>query len=80
MIWMQWNKPSSGGAVRNYVVERRQQPAGGGEFGAWMIAGTSLNTDLKLTDQPMNVRLEYRVKAANIAGDGTPSNTVEAIL
>jgi hypothetical protein len=79
-IWLEWNRPSSGGAVRNYVIERRQQPTGGGEFGPWVIAGSSLNTDLKLTDQPRGIQLEYRIKAANIAGESIPSNTVDAVL
>ena len=32
-VWLEWAKPVTGGAVRNYIIERRQQPAGS-EFGA----------------------------------------------
>lgn len=78
-IWLKWEKPSNGGPVRNYIIECRQQ-AEGGEFGAWMLANTTYNCEINLADQPMNVRLEYRVKAANAAGESLPSNSVSVVL
>jgi len=81
MLWLEWQKPAtdSGGPVRNYIIERRQQ-AQGGDFGAWLLVNTTYNTEINLTDQPMNVRVEYRVKAANAAGESLPSNSVSVVL
>lgn len=82
MLWLAWDRPAtgSGGPVRNYIAERREQPAGGGEFGAWAIVGTALNNEISLSDQPRNVQMEYRVKAANIGGESMPSNTAAVVL
>ncbi|MFA5240670.1 MAG: fibronectin type III domain-containing protein [Phycisphaerae bacterium] len=79
-IWLEWEKPASGGAVRNYVIERRQQLQTGGDFSEWTLANTAYNPEIKLTGQPENVRLEYRVKAANIAGESMPSNSISVVL
>ena len=81
-IWLKWDSPpaDSGGTVRNYIIERREQPAGGGEFGPWEIAGTSLNNDINLFAQTRGIQMEYRVKAANIGGESTPSNTAAVVL
>ncbi|MBL7107649.1 MAG: fibronectin type III domain-containing protein [Phycisphaerae bacterium] len=78
-IWLSWDKPLSGGSVRTYIVQRREQPAGG-EFGDWLIAGTSLNNEVNLLDQQRGVQFEYRVIAENTAGQSTPSNTAAAVL
>jgi hypothetical protein len=39
-----------------------------------------METAATLLDQPRGIEWEYRVIAANKAGDGMPSNTVLAIL
>ena len=82
MLWLAWDSPAadSGGPVRNYIVERREQPAGGGEFGPWSIVGTALNNEINLTDQLRSIQMEYRVKAANIGGESMPSNTSAVVL
>lgn len=80
LLWLAWDRSDSGGPVRNYIVERREQPAGGGEFGDWAIVGTALNNEINLNDQPRGVQMEYRVKAANIGGESTPSNTSAVVL
>ena len=72
-------KPSIGGLVSNYIVERRQQLATG-EFGNWVIAGSSLNNDVRLIEQPRSVQLEYHVKATNAAGASMPSNSIPVML
>ena len=81
-ILLQWLSPQvgTGGPVRNYIVQRRQQPEGTGQFGAWSIVGASLNNGITLTDQPRGVQLEYRVKAINIGGESIPSNTAAVVL
>lgn len=80
MLWLAWDRPANGGPVRNYIVERREQPAGGGEFGSWAIVGTALNNEISLTDQPRGIQMEYRVKATNLGGESMPSNTAAVVL
>ncbi len=76
-----WDSPdgNSGGPVRNYIIERRQQPADG-EFGPWTIAGSALTNEINLTGQPCRLKLEYRVGAINTGGESIPSNTVAVVL
>jgi hypothetical protein len=80
-IWLEWEKPPTDASrpVRNYIIERRQQ-AEGGEFGPWSLVQTTYDCDINLTEQPVNVRVEYRVKAANAAGESMPSNSVSVVL
>jgi len=70
----------SGGNVRTYVIERRQQPEGGGEFGEWQQVGIALETESTLMSQPRGPQLEYRVKAVNAGGESVPSNTAAVVL
>jgi hypothetical protein len=79
-LWLEWDRPASGGPVRNYIIERRQQPEGGGEFGEWEIVGTSLNNDINLIAQPRGIQMEYWVKAVNTGGESMPSNTSAVVL
>jgi len=78
-VGLVWEKPASGGPVRNYVIERRDQQQGS-DFGPWTLANTTYNCEINLTDQPESVRIEYRVKAANAAGESLPSNSVSVVL
>jgi len=82
ILWLAWDSPAtdSGGPLRNYVIERRQQPAGGGEFGDWDIVGTALNNEISLADQPRGIQMEYRVTATNLGGQSMPSNTAAVVL
>ncbi len=80
LLWLAWDRPESGCPVRNYTVQRREQPAGGGEFGDWTIVGTALNNEISLTDQPRGIQMEYRVNAVNNGGESTPSNTAAVVL
>ena len=81
-LFLDWKSPApgSGGAVRTYVIERRDEPSGGGEFGPWAQAGIALETEATLIDQPRGVQLEYRVKAINSGGESVPSNTAPVVL
>jgi len=81
-LFLDWKPPArgSGGAVRTYVIERREQPAGGGEFGSWAQVGIALETETTLIDQPRGPQLEYRVKAVNAGGESVPSNTEAVVL
>lgn len=78
-ISMVWSAPLDGGPVRNYILERRQQNQDG-TFSAWLLVQTTYNPEVSLTDQPDSVRVEYRVKASNAAGESMPSNTVSVVL
>ena len=81
-ITLAWSRPdpATGGPVKSFRVERRQQPAGGGIFSAWEFVGIFLDTQASLTDQPLGVQLEYRVFATNTSGDSGPSPTAAAVL
>ena len=81
-VLLDWKAPArgSGGTVRTYVIERRDQPAGGGEFGNWSQAGIALESEAMLMNQPRGPQLEYRVKAINTGGESVPSNTVAVVL
>ena len=79
-ITLSWERPTGGGGrVRNYLAERREQQSGG-TFGNWTLAGTSYTTEITLTGQPSNIRMEYRVKAINTSGESMPGNTVSVVL
>jgi hypothetical protein len=81
-LFLDWKAPvrGSGGAVRTYLIERREQPAGGGEFGSWAQVSIALETEATLMDQPRGPQLEYRVKAVNAGGESIPSNTAAVVL
>lgn len=81
IISLVWTKPAadSGGIVRNYIIERRDQQTGGG-FGPWNLVQTTYNTEINLTEQPDSVRVEFRVKAVNAGGESMPSNSVSVVL
>jgi len=81
-ILLDWKSPArgSGGTVRTYLIERRDQPAGGGEFGKWAQTGIALESEAAIMNQPRGVQLEYRVKAINTGGESVPSNTSAVVL
>jgi hypothetical protein len=81
-VLLDWKAPArgSGGSVRTYVIERRDQPEGGGEFGDWAQAGIALETEAALIEQPRGIQLEYRIKAVNTGGESVPSNTIAVVL
>ena len=82
-VLLDWKAPArgSGGTVRTYVIERRDQPeGGGGGFGNWAQASIALESEAMLMNQPRGPQLEYRVKAINTGGESIPSNTVAVVL
>ena len=81
-VLLDWKAPArgSGGTVRTYVIQRRDQLEGGGEFGDWAQAGIALESETTIMNQPRGPQLEYRVKAINTGGESLPSNTVAVVL
>ncbi len=78
-IRLLWKNPSGGRAVRNYIIQRREQLAEG-DFSSWSIVASALETEIDLTNQPQGIELEYRIKAVNTGGQSMPSNTVAVVL
>lgn len=78
-ILLEWNHPAGGGAVRNYIVEKRELLQDN-VLDSWRLVGTALNTTICLTCQRQAVQLEYRIKAVNKAGESIPSNTAAVVL
>ncbi len=74
-VKLAWKKPVDGGAVSVYKVQRRQRPEG-----SWQETAASIERQITLTDQLRGVEWEYRIIAANKAGDGMGSNIVLAVL
>ena len=78
-VTLQWKKPAGGGAVRNYIIER-QQADDVGVLGNWQMLTFAYDNVVDLTDQPRGTQMQYRVIAANTAGQSNPSNTVPVVL
>ena len=74
-LFLDWKKPTDGGTVAVYKIERREMPAG-----AWQEVKTVFESEVTLTGQDRGKELEYRAIAANKAGDGPSSNTVAVVL
>jgi hypothetical protein len=78
-VMLEWDRPADNSRVRNYIVERRQAQSGG-DFTNWTIIEISYQTQARLIKQPTGLQLEYRVKAANNAGESLPGNVTAMIL
>ena len=74
-VLLDWKDPSDGGKVAAYKIERREMPDG-----AWQEIKTVFESEATVTGQERGKQWEYRVIAANKAGDGAVSNTVAAVL
>ncbi len=74
-IYLDWKAPTDGGKVAAYKIQRRERPAGSGTD-----IGMAMETEATLPDQERGKEWEYRVLAANKAGEGEASNTVMAVL
>lgn len=74
-----WKSPNTGGKVRIYRLERRQQPAGGGDYGDWAEIGTFIKTKAHVADQPRGVQMEYHIVAINGGGESV-SGVVDVVL
>jgi hypothetical protein len=79
-VTLEWDSPTCGGTVRNYIIQRRCQQTTDGEFGPWKLIATALQNRITLTNQPQKSTLEYRVKAVNTSGESMPSNVIAVVL
>ena len=80
-VLLQWKKPTgAGGQVRDYLIERRVQPSGGGEFGNWILVDTTLQKQTELFGQPRGIQIEYRIRARNLGGQSSASNDIAVVL
>ena len=74
-VFLDWKEPADGGAVASYEIQRRELPNG-----AWLTVGSSIDSEITLTNQERGKQFEYRVIAKNRAGDSDPSNSAQAVL
>ncbi len=74
-VTLDWKSPADGGAVASYKIERRERPAG-----PWTIISLAMDSEATLNNQERAKDWEYRVIAVNKAGEGIPSNTVDAVV
>ena len=74
-VFLDWKKPTEGGAVASYKIERRERPSGDYEQ-----IEDAYETEKVLINQERGKEWEYRIVAGNKAGDGPPSNTVAVVL
>lgn len=78
-VHLEWDKPTDGGAVRHYIIQRQQADASG-VFGNWQMLGFAYDNATSLSDQPCGIQMHYRVICSNTAGQSLPSNTVLVVL
>ena len=74
-VFLDWKEPADGGKVASYDIQRRELPNG-----LWMTVGSSIASEMTLTNQERGKQYEYRVIAKNKAGDSDPSNSVQVVL
>lgn len=74
-IFLDWKAPIDGGRPASYRIERRKLPGGD-----WETVGMAIATEATLNNQERGKEWEYRVIAANKAGEGEPSNAAAAVL
>lgn len=79
ILVLKWDRPAGSCRVRNYIIERRLLRSGSG-FIDWAIVKIAYQTQVRLTQQPIGLKLEYRVKAANNAGTGQAGNTIAIVM
>jgi hypothetical protein len=83
IIQLSWRKPDNleRKHIRYYSVERKMLcPGEDGHVGPWQQAGTCIDDQIILKNEPTGVRLEYQVRAVNKAGQSKPSNVAYAVL
>ncbi|MCP4710695.1 MAG: fibronectin type III domain-containing protein [Planctomycetes bacterium] len=74
-VILSWQKPTHGGPVFNYLIQRRRA-----DHSQWEPVTIAYQNQITLTNQPQDIQLEYLIIAANKSGSSPPGNTVTVIL
>jgi len=72
-VIFKWKNPAAGGRIKAYLVQRKETEAPPEE---WMNLWTATIKEADIKEQPEGKVFDYRVRAINNAGIGTPSNIV----
>jgi hypothetical protein len=78
IVDLNWKKPSDGRIVYNYIIERRCLDTN--QSDNWTLEAISYGCRITISNQPKGIKLEYRVRASNLAGQSVPSNTATITL
>ena len=78
-VKLSWQRPVGSESIRNYIIESRSAVENS-QFSNWQTVAIAYKREIILDRQPRGVQLEYRVKAANITGTGSASNTAAAVI
>ena len=73
-VELQWDKPDTGGAVRNYLIEKRL------DDGSWKLEDISYIVSYKIEIDTTPTELIYRIAAENKSGRSLPSNEVVVVI
>ncbi|MBN2842230.1 MAG: fibronectin type III domain-containing protein [Sedimentisphaerales bacterium] len=74
-----WDKPRTGGTVRNYSLYRTTADPESG-LAQWSLVGFYYSNEITVENQPRGTQLYYMVNAANAGGTGPNSNTLPVVL
>ena len=78
-ITLEWDRPESGGVIRNFIIKRRDYGSSG-TVSNWQLINFFYDNLVTLTNQPQQRRMEYLVIACNAAGESPESNILPVIL
>ena len=78
-ITFNWDKPASGGTVRNYSLYRTTVDPEQG-LANWTLIDFFYSNEVTIENQPRGTQLYYMVNAANAGGTSPESNTLPVVL
>jgi len=74
-LFLDWKEPVDGGRPAAYKIQRRSPGTTD-----WTDVGMAIESEITLYGQEPGIEFEYRVIAANKAGEGPASNVARAVL
>lgn len=78
-VTFNWDKPKTGGPVRNYSLYRTTVDPESG-LAKWTLVDFFYSNEVTVENQPRGVQLYYMVNAVNAGGTGPDSNTLPVVL
>ncbi len=78
-VTLTWDKPKSGGSVRNYCLYRTTADPESG-LANWTLVGFFYDNMITVENQPRGIQLYYMVNASNAGGTSANSNTLPVVL